>query len=144
LAAAGKCQLLSTTNCPGAGHCSHSFTQQYFKMVCNFTWFTMQVSQLTMHQLDRLVGLSMLIAATSIFVYYTVWTLFMVCARNFTCSCPIIQETLTALYTDPHSHSSTTTTSSTTSSCHASGPSASLSSSSFSAPPSSAASSPSS
>ncbi|EAT92499.2 dolichol phosphate mannose biosynthesis regulatory protein [Parastagonospora nodorum] len=27
--------------------------------------------------LDRLVGLSMLIAATSIFVYYTVWTLFM-------------------------------------------------------------------
>jgi hypothetical protein len=31
-----------------------------------------------MHQLDRLVGLSMLIAATSIFVYYTVWTLFMV------------------------------------------------------------------
>jgi dolichyl-phosphate mannosyltransferase polypeptide 2 regulatory subunit len=29
-------------------------------------------------QLDRLVGLSMLIAATAIFVYYTVWTLFMV------------------------------------------------------------------
>ncbi|KAL1612070.1 Dolichol phosphate-mannose biosynthesis regulatory protein [Paraconiothyrium brasiliense] len=28
--------------------------------------------------LDRLVGLSMLIAATSVFVYYTVWTLFMV------------------------------------------------------------------
>ncbi|KAF1947341.1 dolichol phosphate-mannose biosynthesis regulatory [Clathrospora elynae] len=27
--------------------------------------------------LDRLVGLSMLIAATAIFVYYTVWTLFM-------------------------------------------------------------------
>ncbi|KAF2823467.1 dolichol phosphate-mannose biosynthesis regulatory [Ophiobolus disseminans] len=26
---------------------------------------------------DRLVGLSMLIAATSVFVYYTVWTLFM-------------------------------------------------------------------
>jgi hypothetical protein len=28
---------------------------------------------------DRLVGLSMLVAATAIFVYYTVWTLFMVC-----------------------------------------------------------------
>ncbi|KAF9698704.1 hypothetical protein EKO04_002867 [Ascochyta lentis] len=27
--------------------------------------------------LDRLVGLSMLVAATAIFVYYTVWTLFM-------------------------------------------------------------------
>ncbi|KAF7564694.1 dolichyl-phosphate mannosyltransferase polypeptide 2 [Pyrenophora tritici-repentis] len=26
---------------------------------------------------DRLVGLSMLVAATAIFVYYTVWTLFM-------------------------------------------------------------------
>jgi hypothetical protein len=38
-------------------------------------------SELTMPQLDRLVGLSMLIAATSIFVYYTVWTLFMVCAH---------------------------------------------------------------
>ena len=36
------------------------------------------LSQLTLPQLDRLVGLSMLIAATSIFVYYTVWTLFMV------------------------------------------------------------------
>ena len=35
--------------------------------------------RLTMQwQLDRLVGLSMLIAATAIFVYYTVWTLFMV------------------------------------------------------------------
>lgn len=31
-----------------------------------------------MLQLDRLVGLSMLVAATTIFVYYTVWTLFMV------------------------------------------------------------------
>ncbi|KAI4955909.1 hypothetical protein J4E91_000118 [Alternaria rosae] len=28
-------------------------------------------------QADRLVGLSMLVAATAIFVYYTVWTLFM-------------------------------------------------------------------
>ncbi|KAF2641667.1 dolichol phosphate-mannose biosynthesis regulatory [Massarina eburnea CBS 473.64] len=27
--------------------------------------------------LDRLVGLTMLLAATSVFVYYTVWTLFM-------------------------------------------------------------------
>lgn len=30
-------------------------------------------------QLDRLVGLSMLIAATAIFLYYTIWTLLMVC-----------------------------------------------------------------
>jgi hypothetical protein len=29
-------------------------------------------------QLDRLVGLSMLIAATAVFLYYTIWTLFMV------------------------------------------------------------------
>ncbi|KAF2031286.1 dolichol phosphate-mannose biosynthesis regulatory [Setomelanomma holmii] len=35
------------------------------------------VSLLISLQLDRLVGLSMLIAATSVFVYYTVWTLFM-------------------------------------------------------------------
>ncbi|KAF2488321.1 dolichol phosphate-mannose biosynthesis regulatory, partial [Lophium mytilinum] len=28
-------------------------------------------------QLDRLVGLTMLIAATTIFLYYTIWTLFM-------------------------------------------------------------------
>ena len=27
---------------------------------------------------DRLVGFSMLVAATAVFVYYTVWTLFMV------------------------------------------------------------------
>jgi dolichyl-phosphate mannosyltransferase polypeptide 2 regulatory subunit len=31
-------------------------------------------------QLDRLVGLTMLIAATTVFVYYTIWTLFMVLA----------------------------------------------------------------
>jgi dolichyl-phosphate mannosyltransferase polypeptide 2 regulatory subunit len=35
-----------------------------------------------MYQTDRLVGLSMLIAATSVFVYYTVWTLFMVRPPN--------------------------------------------------------------
>jgi hypothetical protein len=29
-------------------------------------------------QLDRLVGLSMLVAATTVFLYYTIWTLFMV------------------------------------------------------------------
>ncbi|KAK3217511.1 hypothetical protein GRF29_1g3292673, partial [Pseudopithomyces chartarum] len=27
--------------------------------------------------LDRLVGLSMLVAATTVFLYYTIWTLFM-------------------------------------------------------------------
>jgi hypothetical protein len=30
-------------------------------------------------QLDRLVGLSMLIVATTVFLYYTIWTLLMVC-----------------------------------------------------------------
>jgi hypothetical protein len=31
------------------------------------------------HQLDRLVGLAMLIIASTVFAYYTVWTLLMVC-----------------------------------------------------------------
>jgi dolichyl-phosphate mannosyltransferase polypeptide 2 regulatory subunit len=31
------------------------------------------------HQLDRFVGLAMLILASSVFAYYTVWTLLMVC-----------------------------------------------------------------
>jgi hypothetical protein len=31
-----------------------------------------------MPQLDRLVGFSMLVAATTVFLYYTTWTLFMV------------------------------------------------------------------
>ena len=30
-------------------------------------------------QLDRLVGLAMLIIASTVFAYYTVWTLLMVC-----------------------------------------------------------------
>jgi len=30
-------------------------------------------------QLDRLVGLAMLIVATTVFGYYTTWTLLMVC-----------------------------------------------------------------
>jgi hypothetical protein len=30
------------------------------------------------HQLDRLVGLAMLIIASTVFAYYTVWTLLMV------------------------------------------------------------------
>jgi dolichyl-phosphate mannosyltransferase polypeptide 2 regulatory subunit len=29
-------------------------------------------------QLDRIVGLAMLIVATAVFVYYTIWTLLMV------------------------------------------------------------------
>ncbi|OCK92368.1 dolichyl-phosphate mannosyltransferase polypeptide 2 [Cenococcum geophilum 1.58] len=29
------------------------------------------------HQLDRLVGLAMLIAASAVFLYYTIWTLLM-------------------------------------------------------------------
>lgn len=33
---------------------------------------------LTHHQLDKLVGLAMLVAATVIFAYYTIWTLLMV------------------------------------------------------------------
>ncbi|KAJ9622332.1 Dolichol phosphate-mannose biosynthesis regulatory protein [Taxawa tesnikishii (nom. ined.)] len=30
-----------------------------------------------LYQLDRLVGLAMLIAATAVFLYYTIWTLLM-------------------------------------------------------------------
>jgi hypothetical protein len=33
-------------------------------------------------QLDRVVGLAMLIVATTVFVYYTVWTLLMVLLPN--------------------------------------------------------------
>jgi dolichyl-phosphate mannosyltransferase polypeptide 2 regulatory subunit len=29
--------------------------------------------------LDKLVGLAMLVAATVVFLYYTIWTLLMVC-----------------------------------------------------------------
>ena len=32
----------------------------------------------TITQLDRLVGLSMLVLATTVFLYYTVWTLLLV------------------------------------------------------------------
>ena len=35
------------------------------------------------HQLDRLVGLTMLIAASAVFLYYTIWTLFMVLSNPF-------------------------------------------------------------
>lgn len=35
-------------------------------------------SQLTSSQLDRVVGLAMLILASTVFLYYTVWTLLMV------------------------------------------------------------------
>ena len=42
---------------------------------------------LTLTQLDRLVGLSMLIAATTVFLYYTTWTLFMV---RFPANSPIV------------------------------------------------------
>lgn len=31
-----------------------------------------------MRQLDKLVGLAMLVAASAVFLYYTVWTLLMV------------------------------------------------------------------
>ncbi len=34
---------------------------------------------LTPIQLDRLVGMAMLIVATTVFLYYTAWTLLMVC-----------------------------------------------------------------
>ena len=40
-------------------------------------------------QLDKLVGLAMLIVATAVFLYYTIWTLLMVGApplRHFGCT----------------------------------------------------------
>jgi len=39
-----------------------------------------QAHKLITHQLDKIVGMAMLIAATTIFTYYTIWTLLMVCA----------------------------------------------------------------
>ncbi|KAJ6196679.1 dolichol phosphate-mannose biosynthesis regulatory protein-domain-containing protein [Bipolaris maydis] len=39
--------------------------------------FTRSLFQQNFAMADRLVGLSMLVAATAVFVYYTVWTLFM-------------------------------------------------------------------
>lgn len=30
-------------------------------------------------QLDKIIGMAMLIVATTVFSYYTLWTLFMVC-----------------------------------------------------------------
>ena len=45
-------------------------------------------------QLDRLVGLTMLVGASVVFLYYTIWTLLMVCKiLIYTCSMvPFLQE----------------------------------------------------
>jgi len=88
-------------------------------------------------QLDRLVGLTMLVAASVVFSYYTIWTLLMVCPYP---AYPLI-------HSKPHpdrihvfniarSPSSMTPTSSNRSSRLACGPSAYQSSSSYSAVPS--------
>lgn len=70
-------------------------------------------------QLDKLVGLAMLVAASVVFLYYTVWTLLMVC----------LPDSLVLRLAHRHpSPSSTTTTPYKTSSSPASGPSASPSS----------------
>ena len=66
----------------------------------------------------------MLIAATAIFVYYTVWTLFMVLTLPPPCSSPAAITYLN-LYANTSSPSSTKTTSYTRSSSPASGRSAS-------------------
>ena len=42
---------------------------------------------LTPQQLDKLLGLAMLVAATVIFLYYTTWTLLMVGLHAKMCSC---------------------------------------------------------
>ena len=45
-------------------------------MVCSI--YEIHLRMLTHTQLDRLVGLAMLIIATTVFAYYTVWALLMV------------------------------------------------------------------
>lgn len=79
LASAGRCQLLPTITARVKHNCSLSFTPSAITQDGETSQRYLHcVYVLTISQLDRLVGLSMLIAATSIFVYYTVWTLFMV------------------------------------------------------------------
>lgn len=105
-------------------------------------------------QLDKLVGIAMLVAATVVFLYYTFWTLFMVSSsqtldkRHLSRPAPAQDRSGrggVANTTKPtHSPLSTRTTPSRTSFPLASGPSASPSSSSSSPPPSSAPSSASS
>lgn len=85
-------------------------------------------------QLDKLVGIAMLVAATVVFLYYTFWTLFMVKSPSPKLS-SLEHVSLTPYQPSP---SSTRTTPSRTSSPLASGPSAFPSSSFCSPPPSSA------
>ena len=49
---------------------SHPRTNNELVTDTYFSW--------TVAQLDKLVGLAMLIAATAVFLYYTTWTLLMV------------------------------------------------------------------
>lgn len=104
---------------------------------------SMSTNQL--YQLDRLVGLAMLIAATAVFLYYTIWTLLMVCARNHLLLTIVrIAPLEYAIANTPPSPSSTNLTPHNRSSHPAYGPSASPSFSSCWAAQSSAASCPSS
>ena len=74
-------------------------------------------NQLTsQHQLDKLVGLAMLVASSVVFLYYTVWTLLMVNSA--------LHLVIRAMTNAPASPSSIPTTLSNTSSPLASGPSA--------------------
>ena len=90
-----------------------------------------QTANSTLQQLDRFVGLAMLILASTVFAYYTVWTLLMVL---LTAPSPGILPN-PILTRHLHSPSSTTRTRSNPSSRPASGPSASPSSCCCSAAP---------
>ena len=87
-----------------------------------------QTANSTLQQLDRFVGLAMLILASTVFAYYTVWTLLMVLDYPPYPQTPLLTQ-------HSHSPSSTTRTRSNPSSRPASGPSASPSSCCCSAAP---------
>ncbi|KAK7179291.1 hypothetical protein DPSP01_005713 [Paraphaeosphaeria sporulosa] len=69
-------QLINIHCTPKSVRRFHSFATQGSQDGKLRVWLSKAIS-LTKLQLDRLVGLSMLIAATTVFVYYTIWTLFM-------------------------------------------------------------------
>ena len=84
-----------------------------------------KIHTLTIHlQFDKLVGLMMLIVATTVFLYYTTWTLLMVLLLPHSPHHPLLPYPPLPLLTTslPPSHSSTKATPFTTSSLPASGP----------------------
>ena len=58
-------------------------------------------SSRTVVQLDKLVGLAMLIAATTVFLYYTTWTLLMVMLALFPANVQVLMANLRQPFVDP-------------------------------------------